>query len=128
MVSVMDITWRAYSSDKLVHGEVDSILVDSILVHSVFVLTHYNWVHVNLHIRSCSCIIPKGQGTILVQHSREGISVGKHSCDVGGCIQSTYQLATTARVVLQFLFQITDISLPILILCNPYNLEWNEDT
>ena len=49
---------------------------------------------------TCSCIIPKGQGTVLVQHSREGVSAGEHSRDVGGRIQSTNQLPTTARVAL----------------------------
>ena len=39
-----DITWRVHSSNKLVHGKVDSILV-----HHVFVLTSYTYIHTYIH-------------------------------------------------------------------------------
>ena len=57
-------------------------------------------VHVHLDIGSSRGIVPEGEGSILVQESREAECVCQDSSDVRGCVQRANQLSPTLGVVL----------------------------
>ena len=75
-----------------------------------------------IRVLTSSGIIPKCQCPVAMQQGREGVRVGQHSREVGGCVQRSDQLPARIHLILQLLLQIPDIGIAILILLDPDHL------